>query len=369
VHDAEDCDPEIWDRRAVRLRDSIIEIWRLIREAQLIDFDAERTSGPKPAQYDSIHEELQLEAEMLSFSMGRDVPNETLKWISFKHRGPPPRRKSFRQLPESKPHDTFQEPIKSPDVGSTHQGREQTNSGPRIGNSPPAAQRLPYSRSCENFAKYTTVEERIQRRKLQGRFLFKRQWKKVLSEDHPETSKLISTDMGTEDIVIEEKNSDIRTPHSEDEGRLEKHYQSLIEPQLRYENDPGPELLDLDDVSFSLSRKEVANQASESLADDVIIPQAFLNEGDHEATTGLSPSRGDKPILSDVFPADYTPVPDDQEEDEAVESISSGISHVSPCSIFPKGDFSVPAHEVHSEHSLGDSISRRFEELPQSDFE
>jgi hypothetical protein len=174
VFDAENQDQEVWDERAIRLRDSIIEIWRLIREAHLIDFDEEGCTGTKAAHHDRIYEELQLEVELLSLSTGRDVPNEILRWISFKHRGPPPRRKSLPQLPFTEKHEESQETTEPLDVESTHRGPETTNSGPRIGNFPPAAQWLSSSRSCESFGIYRTVEERIQLRKQRGQYLFRR---------------------------------------------------------------------------------------------------------------------------------------------------------------------------------------------------
>jgi hypothetical protein len=84
-----------WNAEALEIRDSIIELWRLIRMAQLTNFDTNASARPSDNQCDRIYSELQMEVEMLSLTLGQDLPNEILEWLSFKHlpKGPPPRRK------------------------------------------------------------------------------------------------------------------------------------------------------------------------------------------------------------------------------------------------------------------------------------
>jgi hypothetical protein len=353
VFEAEDQDHDVWDPTAVRLSDSIIEVWRLIREAQLIDFDEERTTGPKPVHYERIYEELQLEVELLSLSTGRDLPNEILRWISFKHRGPPPRRKSFPQLPGAKPHDATQEPIKSSDVESTRQGPEHQHSGPRTGNFPPSAQRPPTSRSCQSFASYRTVEDRIQIRKQRGRYLFKRQWKQISTSGPPEIRILILSHLGIDGIVSCEPapSTDSQVPFSDDEWMFEARHQSLVQLPTRCESDPDPEPLSLEDGPGSpVLRTEIAPRAIESQADDMDDTndasfQKFTEELIvHEVSPSLSASRADESVFRGV------------------------LTSVSLCRIpIQKGDCSSP--EVRSEHSPDDLSSSVIQESLQSDSE
>jgi hypothetical protein len=193
VHDADDSNFEEWDIRAVQLREMLIDTWRPIREAQLIDFDDER-KGLDPRHFDKIYDEYQLEVELLSMSSGRDLPNEILRWISFKHRGPPPRRRSFSDLPRTEA-STTQGSHDQLDVEETRQGQEKTNSGPRTRFLPPAARGLPFSHSCECFGFYRTVEERIKLRRKQGRIRFK--WaKRYPINKVPEMSILALSELG-----------------------------------------------------------------------------------------------------------------------------------------------------------------------------
>jgi hypothetical protein len=44
-----------WDAEAIEIRDSIIELWRRIRMAQLTGFDTEASALPSDEQYDRIY--------------------------------------------------------------------------------------------------------------------------------------------------------------------------------------------------------------------------------------------------------------------------------------------------------------------------
>jgi hypothetical protein len=245
-----------WDPGALLIRDSLIELWRLIRSAQLIDFDDNVRGRPSDSQYDRIYAELQLEIELLSLSLGRDLPNEIMAWISFKHRGPPPRRKSLPQcIPQPIPIDS-QEPTRLLTADCPIQGPEEQNSGPRNQTLDSASFKLPYSCSTENLVSYRSVEERIKLRHQKGRTRFRLQ-RKCPTISSPEMSILLLEQLGLDGIVICSSDNPIQSPHSDDERMLMSHVRNRKQPSTRCDSDPGPEFEEFSPCSIPIPQGDV----------------------------------------------------------------------------------------------------------------
>jgi hypothetical protein len=188
-----------WDPGAISIRDSLIDLWKLIRSAQLIDFDDHVRGKPSDSQYDRIYAELQLEIELVSLSLGQDLPNDIMAWIAFKHIGPPPRRKSIPQVPSTPIMIDSQEPTMSLTAVCPIQGPETHNAGPEDSTLDSATFRLPFSCSIDDFRSTRTVEQRVQMRRRSGRFRFRLKWKEV--PQPPEMSILALSDLGLDGLV------------------------------------------------------------------------------------------------------------------------------------------------------------------------
>jgi hypothetical protein len=144
----------------------IRDLWRLVREAQLALF--EDPTIPSVFHYEQIYEEFQLQVDIISASLGKDLPNEVLKWLSFKHwwNGPSIKKKVI--MPPGI--EVSQELLESYAI----QGCPVTKLGPRE----PIAETIQSDSHQREFCAIRSVPQRIQKRHGVNRNRFQ-DWKSL----------------------------------------------------------------------------------------------------------------------------------------------------------------------------------------------